>query len=420
MAALDGLLPSSEDAAPPPSPPWKESAPFPSSPSLTSRAAICGLLNNAAFCVLLGASQEIANEFGRPGLQPLLVNLSTTGSLAGVFTSSLLLVGRVGDASRLLLVTLGTALGYAMITLAYILAPWERNAQGGSAAHPSWGFWLCAVAAFLLGFVQSIGEVLNLALYRSYTPSMLASWGAGTGVSGVAGPFLFLALHDAARLHVGQIALVMSGFAPLYLLACGSIISHRASSETSWVQMQQAGAEEDALSDGRRDESVNLSCSHLGVIWNSCKVVLVNMVAVYALEYMINSGFMQVVTSCSPTSSWMGNSDNNNPLLWAMYNVGVTLSRASVSCFRIRRVWILTLLQALNVLIWAVLASTQWVVYWRSDTPLYLAAAHMVFVGFMGGACYSNCMYLFNTSSAIPNRFRELGINLGFFFTTIE
>lgn len=43
----------------------------------------------------------------------------------------------------------------------------------------------------------------------------------------------------------------------------------------------------------------------------------------------------------------------------------------------------------------------------------------MVFVGFMGGACYANCMYLFNTKPDIPERFRELGINVGFLFSNL-
>ena len=106
-------------------------------------------------------------------------------------------------------------------------------------------------------------------------------------------------------------------------------------------------------------------------------------------------------------------------VLWAMYNVGVTLSRASVSCFRIRRIWLLTLLQALNVVLWGLFASTQLINHWHSDAPLYFACLHMIFVGFMGGACYSNCMYTFNTSTEIPDKLRELGINMGFFFSNI-
>ena len=42
----------------------------------------------------------------------------------------------------------------------------------------------------------------------------------------------------------------------------------------------------------------------------------------------------------------------------------------------------------------------------------------MVFVGFMGGAVYANCMYLFNTND-VPERFRELGINVGFLFSNL-
>ena len=45
----------------------------------------------------------------------------------------------------------------------------------------------------------------------------------------------------------------------------------------------------------------------------------------------------------------------------------------------------------------------------------------MVFVGFMGGAVYANCMYLFNTKPDVdvPERFRELGINVGFLFSNL-
>ena len=102
--------------------------------------------------------------------------------------------------------------------------------------------------------------------------------------------------------------------------------------------------------------------------------------------------------------------------------------------------------QAANVAVWAVLASTQWVARWHSDVPLYAAAVHMTFVGFMGGACYSNCMYLFNRhacassvgmwhghetwaarldvcacsrSAHIADQYRELGINMGFFFSNV-
>lgn len=450
--------------------------------SLAARAAFCGIVNNASFCVLLGASQEIANEFGHSELQPLIVNISTVGSVIGVFFSSKVMVGHMGDRTRLVFVAVVNAVGYLLIGVAYHAAPWDAHAHEKPSADvtPSWGFWLCTLGALVLGFIQSAGEVMNLAIYSSFSPGMLGSWGAGTGLSGVIGPFLFITMHDAFALDVGDIGLVLVAVVPLYLLACWSIIAHRDASRRAAsgarhssravvtphestphaptpptpthalpsardseamavgatdahlqapiqpsVVVQPAASDcvaKATASEGLLDDSVSVSftCSNLVVVWRFCSNVLVNMVAVYALEYMITSGFMQTVTQCAPTRSWIANSDNNNPLLWAMYNVGVTASRASVSCFRIRRIWVLTALQALNVLLWAVLAFSQVIARdAHSDGPLYALAVHMIFVGFMGGACYANCMYLFNTSNAIPIRLRELGINVGFFFSNL-
>jgi len=384
-----------------------------SSWSRKALAAFCGIVNNASFCVLLGASQEIAKEFGQSQYQPLIVNISTAGSVAGVFFSSKVMVGRMGDRSRLIFICLGNICGYLLIGTAYRVFHWEAKPNLHDIS-PSWGFWLCTLGAFILGFMQSAGEVMNLGLYRNYAPGMLSSWGAGTGLSGIVGPFLFIALHDAGKLDVGNIAFVVAAFVPLYFAAFASIVADR-----NRRTVGRAMSEMEVDGGAKEGQSVGFSWSNLLVVWRFSGSVLGNMVAVYALEYMITSGFMQITTSCPPTRSWIGQSDNNNPLLWAMYNVGVTLSRASVSCFRIRRIELLTCLQALNVVVWGLFASAQWVARWHSDAPLYVACVHMIFVGFMGGACYSNCMYLFNTKAGLPEKYRELGINMGFFFSNI-
>ena len=188
--------------------------------SLAARAAFCGVVNNASFCVLLGASQEIANEFGQSKFQPLIINISTAGSVVGVFFSSKVMVGRMGDRSRLMFVTVGNAVGYGLIGTAYRISHWDPHPHDHAHVTPSWGFWLCTLGAFVLGFMQSAGEVMNLALYGAYTPQMLGTWGAGTGLSGIVGPFLFIALHDGGHLDVGAIGYLLISFAPLYFVAC--------------------------------------------------------------------------------------------------------------------------------------------------------------------------------------------------------
>lgn len=87
---------------------------------------------------------------------------------------------------------------------------------------------------------------------------------------------------------------------------------------------------------------------------------------------------------------------------------------------QIQRVWILTGLQFLNVVLWSFYAKNQIVHKVDGGEWIYYALGlHMIWVGFMGGAVYANCMFLFNTAPQIPDKYREIGINLGFFFSNI-
>ena len=99
---------------------------------------------------------------------------------------------------------------------------------------------------------------------------------------------------------------------------------------------------------------------------------------------------------------------------WMAYNVGVTLSRTSVSFFEIRRVWVLTLLQFLNLLLWLAEAHTHLLRDKLGDGGFILMLVWLVYVGLMGGATYCNCMHIMNTSPTIPDHLRELGVNVTF------
>ena len=91
----------------------------------------------------------------------------------------------------------------------------------------------------------------------------------------------------------------------------------------------------------------------------------------------------------------------------------VTVSRSSVSCWPIRRVWIVTSLQLLNCLAFAVEAKVHFLPR-LGDTGYVVMICWMVWVGLMGGAAYSNCTHLVNTHPAIPDELRELGTNATF------
>jgi len=140
--------------------------------------------------------------------------------------------------------------------------------------------------------------------------------------------------------------------------------------------------------------------------------IMFNLVAVYCLEYTIWPGLADRETLCAG-KVWY-------TTMWMSYNVGVTLSRFSVSVFRIKRVWLLTLFQLCNVIGWFIEVYTGATRHAFPDSHgYYIMAVWMVLVGLCGGATYGNCMYLFNTQAGIPEGLRELGVNLGFLMSNI-
>jgi len=102
------------------------------------------------------------------------------------------------------------------------------------------------------------------------------------------------------------------------------------------------------------------------------------------------------------------------------YQVGVFCSRSSLQCFKIKHVWVLTLLQLVFFIFWCINSFTLWI----SDIiPLWV---FMVFVGFMGGASYVNVLYCMRQSEQLDIKEKELTMvmstvfnDLGMFLASI-
>ena len=88
------------------------------------------------------------------------------------------------------------------------------------------------------------------------------------------------------------------------------------------------------------------------------------------------------------------------------YQIGVFISRSSLSLIKIERVWIITTLQFLNFLFWI---SNSFNMYVKS---IYVYFAHMVFVGLMGGASFVNVIYQLKNSPKLQKTEKELAMNL--------
>lgn len=384
-----------------------------------SAVLVCGTVNNFSYCVVSGASQDLARHFRMENQTSLLTTAMNTSALLATFVSSFYLL-RFQYYTRVRLVLALALASYAGVVTALFFLD-------GAA-----GFAVVALASSMGGFGQIVGETTNIAFLQSFPPSLLGAWGAGTGVAGIAGAGVYLLLRGLLHLPNTAIFTICALTLPVYWAAYHYLHSLARTSFTGpRLARALGGAGPKSLvhasgPDACRDERIqpdvlgaqsrDLDDTDVGMLDKTKQAmyysgdVMFNLVAVYCLEYFIYPGLDDRETLCaSPT--WY-------TAMWMSYNVGVTMSRLSVGFFRIRRVWLLTAFQLINVILWTAEVYSGVV---RNGLPNGLAVmtAWMVAVGLCGGATYANCMYLFNNKAEIPDNLRELGVNLGFVMSNV-
>lgn len=96
----------------------------------------------------------------------------------------------------------------------------------------------------------------------------------------------------------------------------------------------------------------------------------------------------------------------------------MTCARGSIALFRVRRVEVITALQAVNCGLWFAEARVGWLASFGD--PGYAAMLlWMTWVGCLGGASYVNCCYRMNYDAAVPDGVREEGLNMAFAFVNV-
>ena len=86
------------------------------------------------------------------------------------------------------------------------------------------------------------------------------------------------------------------------------------------------------------------------------------------------------------------------------YQIGVYISRSSLAIIKIKKIWILTLIQLVNAILWGLIAYYKYLELW-------VMFPFMIWVGLMGGASYVNILYQVLKSSTIAKSEKEISIN---------
>lgn len=134
----------------------------------------------------------------------------------------------------------------------------------------------------------------------------------------------------------------------------------------------------------------------------------------YFFEYSVLVGFADILTRQSnipPNPNFFQQNVligriQAFKILSFMYQIGVTLSRSSMYCFKIEKWQALTLIQALNFAGWFVLAVL-------TNGYIYVEFGWMMWVGLIGGCSYVN-IYFFTLelNKKLEDEEKELAVNL--------
>uniref|UniRef100_A0A672FE93 Battenin n=1 Tax=Salarias fasciatus TaxID=181472 RepID=A0A672FE93_SALFA len=349
--------------------------------------SLSGLCNNFGYVVMLSAAHDILKQQGSENTTQAVRKPQCTApnsssydcnpvSTAAVLLADILptlliklvapfVVDAVPYGVRVLLCVLMAAVSFVLMSL-------------------SSAVWTSLLGVVFASVSAGLGELSFLSLTVFFSRDVVGAWGSGTGGAGVAGALSYSGLVQAGlspRLTLQLMLVVPLGMLLSYFFLLASPPGFR-----QWTSRQP---EYEAVSSADRQRLLDEEEEESGLL-----KFVVPLGLVYFAEYFINQGLMELLffqhffLSHAEQYRWYQ----------TLYQVGVLLSRSSLCCVKIRRLWLLALLQGLNA------AFLFLAVLYRFLPSAWLMLGIVLYEGLLGGAAYVNTFYFISKEVRPPHR----------------
>lgn len=334
---------------------------------------LLGTINNFVYVVVLSSAKSVCASFGKEHLIGF-IQWASVGVSIFVRMGNSYYLATWSHMLRMTIAALLTLTGLLLMAL-------------------SISFPFTVFAVLLMGIGTCLGECVILAHLQHISPKLTSSWSSGTGMAGVAGSLSYLVLKSVLELDNQVIFLIFSPTALIYWFSYKVTESDPLYHRPNLVESESHASQGGSWFRTKRA---------FGLVWFPAT----QLGLVYFLEYVVYIGFAaQSNPGSEHSSSWW--IYNSYEILSVCYQVGVFISRSSLSLFVIERVWILTIIQTANFILWL----------WHVNSffmDIWVQFAMMVFVGLLGGASYVNIFYslIRLDKNPIPKEDREFCINL--------
>uniref|UniRef100_A0A3Q2XLZ7 Battenin n=1 Tax=Hippocampus comes TaxID=109280 RepID=A0A3Q2XLZ7_HIPCM len=364
---------------------------------------LLGLCNNFAYVVMLSAAQDILTK-QESGNNPSLSTLATEFQDVNPGNGSRYDCNSVSTAAVLLADILPTLIIKMTAPLVIHKVPYgfrvlfcvTMAAMSFLVVSFSSTVWMSIIGVIFASTSAGFGELSFLSLTVFYSRDVLGAWGSGTGGAGVLGALLYAGLTQVGLSP--QVTLLIMLTIPFTMLISYFFLLLPPPSFPQWKHeerdhgietseerqrlMVESQEEQETCSQGRN----KFECGLMPFV---CALGLV-----YFAEYFINQGLMELLyfrnifLTHAEQYRWYQTS----------YQVGVFVSRSSLCCIKIRKLWALALLQVVNAVLLLLEVSYQFL------PSAWLVFAIILYEGLLGGTAYVNTFYFISKETGDRQR----------------
>ena len=249
---------------------------------------------------------------------------------------------------------------------------------------------------------SGLGEVSFLSFTHQFSEPVISAWSSGTGAAGVLGAGSY-ALLTSLGLSPQQTVLIMLIVPGGLALTFWCLLEPSRSSDDQAEYTALAQSEHHVDLNPESPETSPLCFAEKLTLIKSLLKYMIPLGAVYFFEYLINQGLMELLYFPGTFLS------HSQQYRWYQltYQLGVLVSRSSLVCLVISKIYLLSLLQGLTAAVLCVQAVT-WSL--SGDSGLLLIFLIVFWEGLLGGAAYVNTFHRISEESEQRSREFSLGI----------
>ncbi|VDI28893.1 battenin [Mytilus galloprovincialis] len=260
------------------------------------------------------------------------------------------------------------------------------------------GIWMSILGVVCASICGGLGEVTYMSLSAFFDRNVISTYSSGTGGAGVFGALSYAGLTSAG-LSPRNTLFVMTIIPVTMAISYFGILKKP---DNMYTKTVTDGTSDDttALLDDSKEVStkIDLSLKDRLRLLRPLLKYMIPLILVYFAEYFINQGLMEILYFNN--ISW----SISEQYRWYQvdYQLGVFISRSSVNFFEVKRLWVLPIIQFINLGI----LLTQ--VFYRYIPNIAIIFVIIFFEGLLGGAAFVNTFY--QISKEIRAEYREYSL----------